>query len=538
MFRFVNAPALVTLTLVTLVLTPSSPPALAATEEWLQVGEDIAGTASITNAGTAVAFSRDGSSVAVASWEIDNTGPGSVRVYEVGSGGLTPRGLTLEGAADGDYFGNDIALSSDGLTLAVGAPFNDSSRGQVFVYTWDGTAWVAKGATLTGSASNVDFGYALSLSDDGNTLAVGSPKKSLATGEVSVVTWDASASPPAWRTPVVIAAEDPGENFGRALELNADGTVVVVGARDNDDGGANSGETRVFALSGGSWTQRGADIPGAATGDRSGHAVAISADGTIIASGAPEHDSSAGHVRAFQWSGTAWTPEGADIDGDAAGDEYGYSVDLSSDGLTLIAGSPERTAALGAIRLLSFVDNSWGELLSLPGQSAAEKFGTSVALSGDGSTFIAGAPEADTVATNSGLARVFRLFVTTDTTASSEESPGVPGIYLHVAGPVGRGAEGSPVYYGSDRVAVTSSYLLTITSVTTNTTTRVLAEGVVDARGNLEARTLLPALSPGTYDVVFQGKHRGGAGLRLTARIAVGEAGSITVLGNNVPQLW
>ena len=87
MFRFVNAPALVTLTLVTLVLTHSSPPAFAATEEWLQVGEDIVGTGSSTNAGKAVAISRDGLSVAVSSWEIDNTGPGSVRVYELNSAG-------------------------------------------------------------------------------------------------------------------------------------------------------------------------------------------------------------------------------------------------------------------------------------------------------------------------------------------------------------------------------------------------------------------------------------------------------------------
>ena len=448
------------------------------------------------------------------------------------------RGLTLAGDTTGDYFGMDVALSADGLTLAVGAPFNGTSRGQVFVYTWDGTAWVPKGATLTGAATNVDFGFAVSLSDDGNTLAVGSPKESFATGKVSIFTWDASASPPAWGTPVFIAAEDAGENFGRALDLSADGTVVVVGAMNNNDGGAASGETRVFALSGGSWPQRGTDIPGAAAGDLSGHAVAISADGTVIASGAPDHDGSAGHARAFQWSGTAWTQQGADIDGDAAGDEFGYSVDLSSDGLTLIAGSPERTAALGAIRLLSFVDNSWGELLSLPGETSAEKFGISVALSGAGTTFSAGAPEADTVATNSGLARVFRLVVTTAATSSSEEVAGVPGIYLHVAGPVGRGAEGSPIYYGSDRVAITSTYLLSITDASTRATSRVLAEGVVDARGNLEARALLPALDPGDYDVVFQGKHRGGAGLRLTARITVGGAGQITVLGENVPQVW
>ena len=120
----------------------------------------------------------------------------------------------------------------------------------------------------------------------------------------------------------------------------------------------------------------------------------------------------------------------------------------------------------------------------------------------------------------------------------SSEEAGTPGTYLHVAGPVGRLAEGSPVYYGSDRVAITSTYLLTITNVTTDTTSRVLAEGVVDARGNLEARALLPALQPGDYDVVFQGKHRGGAGLRLTARITVGDVGQITALGPNIPQLW
>ena len=107
-----------------------------------------------------------------------------------------------------------------------------------------------------------------------------------------------------------------------------------------------------------------------------------------------------------------------------------------------------------------------------------------------------------------------------------------------MAGPVGRQAEGSPVYYGSDRVAITSTYLLSITHASTQSTSRTLAEGVVDAKGNLEARALLPALESGNYDVVFQGKHRGGAGLRLTARITVGDAGSITVLGENVPQLW
>lgn len=80
-------------------------------------------------------------------------------------------------------------------------------------------------------------------------------------------------------------------------------------------------------------------------------------------------------------------------------------------------------------------------------------------------------------------------------------------------------------------VAVTSSYLLTIRNLDAHTSTRVLASGVVDARGNLEARILLPALEPASYDVVFEGKHRGGAGLRLTARLVVSSSGQIEILG-------
>jgi len=537
MFRYLTALALVTLT--ALVLTHSSPPAHALSD-WPQLGDTILGSSTSTDAGKSVAISNDGSIVALGSWELNPSGPGSVRVYEWGGNSWVQKGHTLPGASAGDYFGHSIALSADGLTLAIGAPFNSTARGQVYVYTWDdvGDAWTAKGSVLTGSADNVDFGFALSLSDDGDTLAVGSPKKSSTTGEVSVITWDASATPAVWGTPVVIAAEDPEERFGRALDLNADGTVLVVGARDNDDGGVDSGETRVFALADDAWSKRGDDIPGEFAGDRSGHAVAINDDGTIIASGAPGHDSSAGHVRVFQGNGAPWTQLGADIDGDAAGDEFGHSVDLSSDGLTLIAGSPKRTASYGAIRMLIYSANAWGERLSIVGETDGEEFGLSLALSGDATTFIGGAPAADTVAPNSGLARVFRLFVASEVPVSGEEAAGVPGIYLHVAGPVGRQAEGSPVYYGSDRVAITSTYLLTITHVTSNTTSRVLAEGVVDARGNLEARALLPALQPGDYDVVFQGKHRGGAGLRLSARITVGDAGQITTLGRNVPTLW
>jgi hypothetical protein len=345
MFRYLTA-----LFVATLILAPlsySMSPALAATEDWPQMGDDIVGTSSNTETGKSVAISDDGSIIAVGSWELTAPGPGSVRVYELSSGSWTQRGSTLTGLVSGDYFGQGLALSADGLTLAVGAPFNGSSRGQVFVYSWSGTAWVARGSTLTGVATNTQFGYALALSEDGGVVAVGSPNERTSTGKLSVYRWDPTATPPDWGTPATIAGEDTFETFGRSLDLDADGNVLVAGAPRNDDGGADSGETRVFSWDGSAWSAQGAPIEGESAGDLSGHAVAISDDGELIAIGAPDNDdggADAGHVRTFEWSGTSWVQRGADIDGRSAGDEFGYSVDLGGDGAMLSAGSPKRAS--------------------------------------------------------------------------------------------------------------------------------------------------------------------------------------------------
>jgi hypothetical protein len=539
MFRYVSARALAASIL--LVVSLSASPAYAS-NEWEQVGDDILGTLTSTDAGRSVAVNQDGSIVAVGSWEDATTGPGSVRVYELVTGAWVQKGLALVGAADADFFAVDVELSADGLTLAIGSPYNTSRTGQVFVYAWNGTAWIAKGSTLVGAGTNRDFGFAVSLSADGDTLAVGAPNEDGAVGNVYVYSW----SDPTWG---LVGSRIPGDSavvgsgFGRALDLNSAGTVVVIGARSAPSGGVFPGVARVYGFTGSAWNQQGADIPGEANSDRFGHAVAINGDGTIIAVGAYENDgggASAGQVRVLGFDGSNWNQRGADIDGLAAGDEWGYAVSLSSDGLSVAAGGPDDSSspsATGKARVLRYTNSSWTQQgQTLLGRTTGELLGNSVALSSDATTVILGAPNDDTVTTNSGLARVFRFVGAT--AESSATSAGVPGIYLHVAGPVGRQAEGSPVYYGSDRVAVTSSYLLSITHHETLTTTRVLASGVVDAEGNLEAKALLPALRPGSYDVVFQGKHRGGAGLRLTARIIAGNAGQITVLGDNTSQLW
>lgn len=123
-----------------------------------------------------------------------------------------------------------------------------------------------------------------------------------------------------------------------------------------------------------------------------------------------------------------------------------------------------------------------------------------------------------------------------NSSSSSEGPAGVPGIYLAVAGPVGRSVGGSPVYYGSDRVAASSTYLLTVTAVPSGSRSRLsLVEGEIPLDGSLEAMVRLPALTPGTYNVRMEGTHRNGSTLQLTSVITVGPSGVFTSIGPNIP---
>ena len=120
--------------------------------------------------------------------------------------------------------------------------------------------------------------------------------------------------------------------------------------------------------------------------------------------------------------------------------------------------------------------------------------------------------------------------------AVSDPAPGPPGIFLYVAGPVGRSASDAPIYYGADRVAVTSAYLLTVTGVSNVTPTiTTLAEGTIDADGSFTSMTRLPALAPGTYNVQMVGTHVNGSTLQLTSQVTIGGVGQFTSIGANIP---
>src|SRR6478735_4392981 len=319
-----------------------------------------------------------------------------------GSGGI-PLPLTLpdyfksDRPGDTGVFGAHVALSADGLTLAVatpgdrstatginGDPFADgaTSSGAVYVYVRSGDSWARQAYIKASNTAEWDyFGTALALSGDGNRLVVG------AVGEAS-----------------------------SATGIEGDQT---------DNAAQGSGALYVFGRYAGVWGQEAyVKAPNAEAGDQFGKGLAISGDGSTIAVGAIGESSAATGVtgdmtnNGAYYSGAVYVLvyEGVGFAFQAyvkasntdANDEFGTSIALSGDGNTLVVGAPNEDSAAtgpsgqedddssfnaGAAYVFSRTGTSWSQVSYLKASNTdpEDKFGFSVACSSDGNTIALGA---------------------------------------------------------------------------------------------------------------------------------------------------
>ena len=137
------------------------------------------------------------------------------------------------------------------------------------------------------------------------------------------------------------------------VALSADGTVLAIGAPYQNGG---PGYVRVHVRDGALWVQRSGDLGGDSTGDRFGRAVALSADGSVLAIGAPLSSNSRGYARVFDWNGAQWVRRSGDLDGDGADDRNGESVALSADGSVVAVGAWYDQGGPGRVRVHDWTD--------------------------------------------------------------------------------------------------------------------------------------------------------------------------------------
>ena len=215
------------------------------------------------------------------------------------------------------------------------------------------------------------------------------------------------------------------DNLGSSVSVSSDGTIVAIGAPYNDSvngNSSNTGHVRVFQYTNSAWSQLGSDIDGGAANDYSGFSVSLSSDGTIVAIGASGNNSNTGHVQVYQYSNNSWSQLGNDITGEASDDYSGYSVSLDASG-TIVAvgayGNDDNGNNSGHVRVYQYSGSSWTQLgQDIDGEAAGDGQGNlggdiAVSLSSDGTIVAIGASGNDDNGSVSGHVRVYQYNGTT-----------------------------------------------------------------------------------------------------------------------------
>jgi len=342
----------------------------------------------------------------------------------------------------GDRFGESLAVSADGTTMVVGATresspattvggdtSNDengpgSGSGAAYVFAKEGGAWVQQAYVKPSDSVRFgSFGTAVALSADGNTM--------LASSWVNEVSVNGSVVTPAralvfvfvrtgsaWRELQILRGEaTQKDQFGRALAVSGDGKVLAVGAAFGPGAGGATGLVHVFR-----GNQDGFTLATKITQPYSntfGSAVALSHDGSSLLVGDPGEDSAgaglgvvpaddgvqmSGAVSLFTESGGGYQPVGFFKASNAAQSaRFGNVVALAADGRRFAVGAVNESSASpgggaplnrsGAAYVFSNDGASWREsFLKAPNARTELAFGTSLALSANGSTLLVGAP--------------------------------------------------------------------------------------------------------------------------------------------------
>ena len=287
----------------------------------------------------------------------------------------TQKGQDIDGEAALDFSGNSVSMNSNGTIVAIGAENNDGDNGinsghvRVYEFDEDDNSWVKKGQDIDGEAAS--------------------------------------------------------DRSGVSVSLNSDGTIVAIGAYQNDENGSDSGHVRVYKFDEAKWVQQGQDIDGEASWDSSGFNTTLSSNGTIVAIGAYTNDgdngTDRGHVRVYQFDENvnvnSWVKKGQDIDGEVFGDRSGWNISLSSNGTIVAIGALNNDGTgnnnTGHVRVYEFDenDNSWVKKgQDIDGEAAGDLSGNSVSMNSDGTIVAIGAYTNDgDNGINSGHVRVYEF---------------------------------------------------------------------------------------------------------------------------------
>lgn len=387
----------------------------------IQIGDDLTGILTDDDFGYSVSISDDGQRVAIgAPGNIIGQEAGYVQIFQKSGTDWVQLGNTITGKLPFNNAGGRLALSGDGNRLILGAIYNNNGTmsGSVLVYQYNGFDWAQMGSPLGTVDELMSVGRAVAISGNGNVIAFTTTMVtsiSEITGRVDVFEWQGSGWQKRGNT---FLPTETFDLYGYALDLSDNGSRIAIGASNGiaPATGQSSGFAQIFQFQNGNWLQVGSNIYGKYSLSSFGKDVSLSGNGNrIIVSGPGSVNGLilTGTVRAFDFNGNDWHMVGDELIGTENFDRFGEGIKLSKDGNSFVYGSTRDGNGAGCAALYKLVGNSWEmHQNKVCGDFDRDDFGFSVDVSNNGASIVTGARVNDEDGVKNGYARVWNYEMT------------------------------------------------------------------------------------------------------------------------------
>ncbi len=305
-------------------------------------------------------------------------------------------------------FGYSVDVNEDGTAVVVGARHAEvngfAQAGAVYVYKLNETVWEETKIIASDSSLTLRFGTSVAVSNDGETIVVGTPNgNGLSVGSAYIlkfngVSWDETK----------ISGSDTTfkEQFGISVDISGDGEKIIVGAKHAKGTRVDDGQGGYYYLRTGAaylFNNRGENIAKLVPSDGDhwdlfGISVAISKDGTnVIVGASDDQDNGPSSGSAYIYSTDIGFPFHESVkltpsDGESH-DKFGGDVSINNNGSVIAIGAEyngDNTLVEGAVYVYDLNGRTWNETkLVASDRDLIHRLGHAISISDDGNRVVA-----------------------------------------------------------------------------------------------------------------------------------------------------
>lgn len=302
---------------------------------------------SIGKEDTQIAMSHDGSTIVCGD---PDTGNGKVYIKKLVNGTYYE---TVISGSNGNKIGSSVDLSDDGNVVVIGVPYYTIESiysfyeiGKILIYNFNNTtlSYTKSFELSSPTTSNYDhFGKSVSISSDGNTIAVSSDIN-------GIVCFTFNSSNNTYEEGSFI-------NSNKNIKISKDGNTIFTNSGDIYTFANNNWSLNTVTLNkNNTWTNTNIDF----------NSLALSYNANIVAISKQSSGTKPGYVETYTYNNSTdtWDKLGQTLWPEFNDDNFGKSISLSSDGLKLLVGSPNnqdtnQNTDAGGMRVYHYMTDKW-----------------------------------------------------------------------------------------------------------------------------------------------------------------------------------